>query len=1178
MAKKLSNRAKRRKLERDLAKGKTSKGLNNSQLLFNLKYVLNEIQATTLLKTLPKEKVKEVFGNQLPKKYTELRNEISTYPKNDFAKEIFWYTNDFIELHEHVNSFLKMQNTFECNFLAGNYIDARKSLEQIEQIVCVSQWGIEKNLLLGEYETGFKRNKEILTEIIDNQNNQLTNLLSKYQSIRVEKNLSYFKYEEIIQKLINPYKDISAKEYLYFKLDFFNQSIYSNKGFILSIENPSSLIDKYESFIQLILLSLSENDISDETLDIIKGSLNKLIDVVEDNRIINSLLSLGEKPQINVNNQNLIFLKIIDLYSCGKYDSAINELRLFLPKNANQFDLYEIYIRAIIFSNKEFVNLFNPDTIAGKCLESLYNIFSKNEKTQTSLIQSEKIYNSIGNCTWSYKYFTLIKSEYSVNHDFVNTLKYSSLSSQHFSPSVALYIKDKTTLKYFLTEIKRTDFFITANLYEQITNVQFNNTITRFSGDIDPFISELYYAKAIQSIGNHDIALESYYSILNNPNFETIVHQQHSKLEIVYGILTCLLELGNIKDAVVLVARENISNPNFSNKLRSLYLINQLINNDDDEIFQEISTSIFLHQYQININPNDLWITYDNFLSSHGLSYPKEIESIIEKFEINKVVYFLKHICKQEVFDSSYLFETQDELDNERIEICSILTRFDSENFEEYINEISEINRSILIRKGIKQMDESKIYVDVKGIKRSIYKDIKESFDRSLNLLNLSLDQIQKLDLESENVIIPYYGKSSETKKVEFSDSNIKITSYSRFQQFLDIFYKIRDKFIASNEFGIDTYLSMRIRHGTLLGEIRSVFENNFLVTKKEDNSPNYKNNIYWNKLKLSSPDIERDFKLILADFSKKIDDISEELKNKKIQIKTERRESEGFFDYSFDDNELLKIFRDRVGAIEDFDEFFEEIINILWERTELNLFKIRDDISENIKPTMVKLLVKLSEDIEILIQKSDYPEVNELIRNITICQTDIKNELDKVASWFKRTNSKTINEFFIQLPIDSTLTTLKRLFKDYNNLGPVLNIDCDVKFEGEFFPHFSYIFQNLLHNVIQHSKLEYTKLKVRIDVKEFENNLSIIIQNNFSETINLDDLNIKIHKTRQSLLQSIDNDRIRAEEGTGYLKIQKTLKSDLSRDSFRIDIDNVDNNRIFKTEINFSITNLQKS
>src|SRR5690606_26068037 len=122
---------------------------------------------------------------------------------------------------------------------------------------------------------------------------------------------------------------------------------------------------------------------------------------------------------------------------------------------------------------------------------------------------------------------------------------------------------------------------------------------------------------------------------------------------------------------------------------------NRLTQSEDEQLMSEIATSIVLHQYQTYINPNDLWISYDNFLSLHGLNYPKEVEKLLERFNEDKIIYFLRNISKQEVFDSSYLFENQDELDNERIDICSLLTKVDRDNFEEYMNEISEINRNI---------------------------------------------------------------------------------------------------------------------------------------------------------------------------------------------------------------------------------------------------------------------------------------------------------------------------------------------------------------------------------------------------------------------------------------------------------------------------------------------------
>jgi len=1178
MAKGKSGRAKRRKLERDLAKGKSSNIISSKQLFLSLKYELNNSQANTLIKSLSKEKFNEVRGMLLPKVYSEIRKSKTSSSKDDFVKEINWYTNEFVDFQNGINEFLILENKFDCYFLTGNYKGASLILDEIETKICVSQWSIEKRLLIAEYEAGFKKNKEVLSSIIENENNPITNLLSKYQSIRIEKKMSFFKYEEILNNLLNLYSNIEAKEYLSFKLNFFNQASYKHKGFILSVENPGSIIDKYNSYIQCVLLYVSENERDKSIEDILKINLNKLLHKINDNRIIKALYALGESPTFNISIENEEFLKITDNYIKGKYESVINALETFIIENSNVFELYELYIKSTINLKRTFTNPFSSESFSGKSLEDLYNIFCKNNKTQNSLINAIKTYNSIGNIAWSYKYFAFVQYENATNFDSINIYKYSHLSSQYFNSENSIFLDNIEISKKYLFNIKESKHSFSVDFYEQIIKIINGESRNKIIGEVEAFNAILYYSKALETSGDYELALISYQNILNSPEYKLQIEFQHNLIEVVQGILICLLNLDKYNDASILISNYNIVNPNFIQRLRYDFLLNKLIDSEDEDLTKEISTSIILHQYRTYVNPNDIWISYDNFLSAYGLNFPKEIESVLDELDRLKTIYFLKYIAKQEVFDSSYWFENQDDLDNERIDICSLLTQIDKDNFEEYMNEISEINRNLLIRQGIKQIDESKIYVDVKGIRTSLEKDIKESFDRYINLQTLSIDQIQKLDLNSDNLMLSYYEKSTDFNKTDFNKSNVKITSYSRYEQFSDMFLKIRDKFIASNEFGIDTYLSMRIRHGTLLGEIRSVFENYYLITKKKDNSKDYKDNIYWQKL-LSKSEIElsSNFNQFMSIFSQKIDAISDELKNSKLQIKTEKKESVGFFDYSYNSKELLSIFTNKIAAIDEFEVFFEEIISILWERTEMNLTKIREDISENIKEVMVSSLVNLSKDIESVFNKCEYPEVNELIRNITLCQTDIKNELDKIAAWFKRTNSKTINEFYIQLPIDSTLTTLKRLYKEYQNLSPILSIDCNMKFEGENFPHFCYIFQNLMHNIIEHAELSCEDLKVNIEVGTNENEIFITVANNISTEVNLIHLNRRIKDTQNLLLQSYDNDKIRAERGTGYLKIQKTLKTDLLRELITIIINPVDDTRTFRTEIKFNINNLQK-
>lgn len=1178
MAKSKSGRAKRRELERNLAKGKSSINIGTKELFLSLKYVLNDSQAKTLIKSLSQEKINEIRGILLPKVYSDLRNSKNISSKDNFVKELSWYTNEFEDFQYEINEFLRLENKFDCFFLAGNYTEAGLILDEIETKICVSHWSIEKRLFIAEYESGFKKNKVVLANIIGKENNSITNVLSKYQSIRIEKKLSFFKYEEIFNNLLETYAEGRAKEYLNFKLNFFKQGFYNHKGFILNIDNSSSIVDKYKSFIQCILLFISENE-KDKSIEVfIKLNLNKLLYKINDSRIINALYEIGDTPNFKISNENEEFLKITDNYIQGNYETVLVALESFFIINSNIFELYEIYVKSIINLKLPFTNPFPQESISGKCLEDLFNIFKKNNKTQNSLINSIKTYNSIGNIAWSYKYFTFVHNEHSSNFESININKYSHLNSPYLNFTNCGFFKNIELSQKYLSNIKESKYLISIDFYEQLLKILRGESISKIEGGIEPFRAILYYSQAIQLSGNYELALESYKNILDSNEYKEALELEHNLIEIVQGMLNCLINLNKYQEAAILTAHYNIINPNFTQRLRSDLLLNNLIESENENLKKEISTPIVLHQYRSYINPNDIWIAYDDFLFSHSLDYPKELENIIEALDKVKVIYFLKHISKQEVYDSSHMFENQDDLDNERIDICSLLTKIDKDNFEEYINEISEINRNLLIRQGIKQIDESKIYVDVKGIKSSLEKDIKESFERYMNLQTLSIDQIQKLDLNSDSLMISYYEKSNDSNESEFKESNLKITSYSRVEQFTDMFLKIRNKFIASNEFGIDTYLSMRIRHGTLLGEIRSVFEKYYLITKKKDNSKEYKDNIYWQKL-LAKSDVELSslFNQIMSVFSQKIDAISDELKNKKLQIKTEKKESNGFFDYSFSESELFSLFTNKISVIDQYDVFFEELISILWKRTEENLTRIRKDISENIKDDMVSSLVNLSKDIERIFNKHESAEVKELLRNITLCQTDIINELDKIAAWFKRTNSKTINEFYIHLPIDSTLTTLKRLYKDFQNLSLDLDIDCDIKFEGENFPHFCYIFQNLMHNIIEHAELNCNDLKVNIHIENIENQFFINVSNSFSNEINLEDLNHKIKETQKLLLQSDDNDKIRAEQGTGYLKIQKTLKSDLLRESFNIKINPVDVNRFFKTEIKFTLNNLQK-
>jgi hypothetical protein len=1166
-----SNRNERRKLERGIQKGSVS-NLSPEQLLYRIKYQLTPNQSEPLLESLTDQQFNSIIGNKLPKNYDELRNLEVIYPDDEFHKELLWYSSIIKDYTEEINSFLLYKRQFEICFLKGAYHDAGAILSEIEQKICVSHWTLQKRLLLAEYEHGFITNKETLTGIISQNKNVITDIVAKYSSIRVERNLSYVKYCEILNGFIYVYKDPKIIEYLNYKLNFFTHQNYTFKGFILNAESAGSIIDMYLAFIDVITMSAAQRAVNQNESVWIKDVLSPLVSLIADNRIKFLLFSLGNACVFETKLES-DYQTILNTYTKGDYYSTKELATTFLNDNADCFEIYEIYVKACIHLKIPCDEIFLLNSIGNRFIVNIYNILQKNNETSNSLYELQQIVNAVGLTNWSYKACSFFYNQHSISGVYLNIAKFSHLYGDYQNPMLSIYLQVSDSSIKYLEGIRDNEFNLDLiNFWHNLSSDLFNLNVEKLPTKVEYFRQRLYSLQILQVQNRFSEALLGYNQLLENYkgafyNLEEIIH----------GTLYCYLNLNNIVAALELVVNSNLKNQNLHLRLINEYLIDKLKSTNDEVLVANLAHPIFLHQYQKYISIHDLWVSYDNFLNSYQLNYPHEIYLIKDKFEQDKLIYLLKNVCKQEVYDSSYLFESQEELDNERIEICLLLTELDKSNFETYINEIAEISRNQLIRKGIKQIDESKIYVDVNGIRRTIEKDLKESFLRNINLLSLPLSQIEKLNTSDDNVIVPYYGKSSETNKVEFNNSNIKITTYSRFSQFKDMFFKVRDMFIASNEFGIDTYLSMRIRHGTLLGEIRSIFENQNLITKKVDTSEKYQENIFWlNKGLVDNVEIKQEFNSLMSDFSLKIDGISNMLKNKQLQISTEKKPTEGLFDYAFSENELLSLFSE-IGAIEEYEEFFEAIIKYLWDRTEINLSVIREEISVPIKERMTNSLGQLSRDLEALISKTEHPELNELLNNITFCQTDIANELDKISEWFRRTNNKVINEFDLNLPIEATLATLKRFYKDYNNFTPSIVNNCDILFEGDTFPHFTYIMQNLFDNIFKHAKVLPADLHVDILINQIDSKLHIEIQNNFTEEIDLEVINKKIDNTREQLLIKT-HDRTRTEDGTGYLKIKKTIVSDLAREDYKIIIHNVDETRLFKTELVFEITNLQKN
>src|SRR5262249_29268754 len=151
-------------------------------------------------------------------------------------------------------------------------------------------------------------------------------------------------------------------------------------------------------------------------------------------------------------------------------------------------------------------------------------------------------------------------------------------------------------------------------------------------------------------------------------------------------------------------------------------------------------------------------------------------------------------------------------------------------------------SRSI-IRKGIRQIDVSKIYVDEQGIRTVGQTILKESFARYKEMAALSSIEtlimlnpagfhlLYHVDEKGKLVGTPI-SKAELTTAAEGTNGNVKVVTKAQFALFKELFLDVRDRFISSGEHGLDAYLSIRIRHGVLQNQIRSPFEAFHLISE----------------------------------------------------------------------------------------------------------------------------------------------------------------------------------------------------------------------------------------------------------------------------------------------------------------------------------------------------------
>ncbi|HRR76026.1 MAG TPA: hypothetical protein P5191_04335 [Ruminococcus sp.] len=371
---------------------------------------------------------------------------------------------------------------------------------------------------------------------------------------------------------------------------------------------------------------------------------------------------------------------------------------------------------------------------------------------------------------------------------------------------------------------------------------------------------------------------------------------------------------------------------------------------------------------------------------------------------------------------------------------------------------------------------------------------------------------------------------------------------------------RITEEFLFNPIFGLESFLSSRIRHGYLKDQLITVFVEHGLISKtKSDDSGKYMINEFLSSMIKESDELNC-FLPIFSDFTTKIEKKINEINSNWIRIKYHKGEV-GLFDFTnFVQNAQLI----SLDNITDYRMFYNAVIEVLWGYVKKSLEQIRNLIDGDLKIYFDEALFSLEKDTERF--ESDYPEtVSQIKQKINLCKSILPDTINKFKEVFQVQGNK-CKDF----TLDDLVSTCKQINKSLFARFDEINFEDMIEFkeclDGMYFPYLVDIICILINNAINHSGYDGEKLKIKIkmyklpehikkeiidrykaqysEVEKIEDDLLCISVKNNLDNVDID----QKQKDVESIFNNLYNPEVikkyaQKEGGSGVYKIYQRLK-----------------------------------
>ncbi|MFV7784958.1 hypothetical protein ACNPKB_12950 [Shewanella marisflavi] len=1080
---------------------------------------------------------------------------LGTLPYTSLSKNLAWCIGLIESNSEKIQFFLERKEIIEKYILKEDWTKSLETIEEIDNYCGVSIWSVItrasiKNL--GKIED----KSELNLEFGDLTKNNFLSYILFYTN-------GYFTDEEIYFTSITTHsndikRSANALVKDFFIYRFFDLDMKSNVNLeaIFNIERSSSIIDIFQLITSTLeYLIVCNKEFSEYFSYEIKHVL-KTLDIVSypHNRNLKNIFEIelclsNDKDEID----------IIDFYTAGEYEKVLSNLGT-MSKNHYSFCLIEIMAKSYSRSNKKL-----DDCFLSKLITNMSNVMERNCEYAKSLEWLACISNSLRTIDW-FKQLRHFVDRESANTSHIhrkNCEKGIHLYSEIDTPKKSILYKDETKIKYLTLLSENSPSSPSIKL--ALKNEMLIDSISTdyISHHIDSSRYKKFEAEKLIKDGSYRKAETILLSLLSDSD-------KLIKIEALRDLVKLYTLQNNHSKALATVVDFSIADNNFFSIFDTRELLSPIEYSLKAISSIDLPIAYALHsQYVDDCYESNLKYSFENFLCLNGYVLPTELFGKESKFGENKLNYFLRWVCTTEVMKLYLNFETARQIEECRLEICNYLLDKVSDN-QDLQFEIKQINKNLIIRKAVRQVENSRIYVDsavFKGRRSTPYRSL---FERFLELESkskmysddLSLDRIHQIISKDQKHKPKDYWKSLSL--VHLPDLKLSPKNAT----FLSLAKLIREEF-TFGEKGINNYLSTRIRHGVLPTAIRKSSLLEGIYASEQSKLEDYQENL--NKqanLTVINSDVEILWKTA-KNFTKKLENEISNLNDKRLQIYTlegaaeTKMKAEAIFNYSITPLETYAIQKE-LPLSPTYDDFLKVVVDWLWFRTDFILDEVKKFISSKFTEQLNNIFESYRQDIQS--SNISRPAKHSFTNAIRRAKNNLHKDLAIVCTWFEHVDSEGDEIFEFSTAIEIAKRSL--------SINPIVSEKYELQIQQKYVSYWVDIFFILFDNAISKSNLEKSDLSITVNVEKLENEIIITVSNN-TRAVN-DYLNenrkLKFYKEAYDN-ENLIRDVIQSEGGTGFFKLWKIMKRDLNIKHF-IEFGYISNNTF---SVSITIQNIKE-